>query len=182
MTKHKNYFFGYPFQWIRAVLTFVNVWRTLLTLVILCHIFGSMYVAIFYFSFFTFRDLDQAMKLLKLKPFRWTNLDKFRREHTCIVTRIFRFDNIIGNILLLFYVTNYPTNAYLLIYITRGKMSLFVLIYMIAYMLGQLVFIINIHILAASYRFDSLGFLMIHTKFVDIQIFYWNIIFIILDC
>lgn len=116
-------------------------------------IFFDLFNAIIFFSMFTFYDLNQSMCWLKRKPFSWSNITRFRHEHNLIVTRVFVVNNIIGSILLLFFLGNYPTNAYFLVLIIiKNRIPLRIKFFIVFYMLHQFAFIIATHLLAASYR------------------------------
>lgn len=112
-----------------------------------------MFLSIYYASVYTLKDLTKCSALLAREPFRWSDMARFRTQHTLIVMRVFRMNSIVGNMLLLYYFANYPTNAYLLIYVlTNGNGSFWAKLFVIIFMLHQFSFIIAIHLLAASYR------------------------------
>lgn len=151
--EHFDAFFGSAHGVVRFVVLYVNMFHFFLGLFVVTHIFFDMFTSIYYFSIFTFRGLDQCMAFLMRKRLRWSDMRNFRQQHTLLVTRVFRANNFIGSLLLLYFAANYPTNAYILIYIfVERKSSALIKLFLISYMFHQFTYIIAQHLLAASYR------------------------------
>lgn len=151
--EHSDYFLA---GWLgppRFLTMLVMIAHMTACIMFLLQLFYDLFASVFYASEYTFKDLTNCSTLLAREPFRWSDLEGFRHRHTLIVTRVFRMNNIVGNILLLFYIVNYPSNAYLLIFVlTKGGVSLMTKLLLIMYMCHQFCFIVTIHLFAASYR------------------------------
>lgn len=151
--ENEDYFFGGWRARCRLALAMVMVWHLCLCLLGMARTLVDLFAAIFFFSYYTLLELGQCMEWLQRTPFRWSDMDRFRRQHTVIVTRVFRANNIFGNILLMFFAANYPTNAYLLMTIAFQPHTSFLIKWFLAmYMVHQYSFIVFIHLVAAMYR------------------------------
>lgn len=159
--EHADYFFGSWLGAVRFVACELSMAHIYVSALVVSRVYIDMFVVIYYFSVHIFHQLQQSEALLLLsgrRAFRLSDLALFRRRHTVLVARVLAANSILGNVLLLYYSTNYPTNAYLLIYVfVRREVSLVVRVFVGAYMAHQFTLIIAVHLLAASYRFVAMS-------------------------
>lgn len=150
---HAHYFFA---SWcgLGCLLFFeLNMCHICFCFLAMARTFFDIFLAMFFSSVYAFRDLERAMRLIRRPKLHWQDLRQFRREHTAVVTRVFGLNNIIGNILLLYYIANCPTNANLLVHVCMHReASMLIKVFLCAFMSHQLTYIVGIHLLAASYR------------------------------
>lgn len=151
---NSNYFFGHHFLgYVRLLCLELNMLNVCACTLAMVRIIFDMFIAIYFASVHTFEDLDGCNRLLRLGTFTWLRMHQFRRAHTTILVRVLSINTILGNILLLFYISNYPTSAYILTTVFfQHRVPLLIRIFLAGYLVHQFMFMIGLHLLAASYR------------------------------
>lgn len=138
---------------LRILVFFASAVQTLLVVLFFARIYADLFNIIMSFSMMIFLRFWNHEKLLDPRRFTQLKFYHFRFYHHQNVRRIFAVNSLLGPILTVFFLINYPINSYLLTSFLYGKQkTIIIFLFQLAFMAHELAFIILSHLMAVEYR------------------------------